>query len=409
LARSTIARKLTDGFIESKAKQIAAYEAEARDVQDESALIFEVALAIGLIIAGGAAWVVSRNVVKPLSDLTATLARLSQGELAIDIPSTERRDEIGVIAGTVLSFQQGLVKDKARTEAEMAALQTQEKRAANMTLLTRAFDSDSRKALKIVADAIDGLKGSAFTMSSIAEKTSRQADAVARGAQEASANVATVASATEELYASISEITRQVTRSSGVARRAVDESDQTNRKIQGLAEAASQIGEVVQLINDIASQTNLLALNATIEAARADEAGKGFAIVASEVKNLAAQTAKATEDIAQQVASIQEETGASVEAIGLIARTIREIDEITTGIASAVEQQAAATQEISRNVQQAAGGTNDVSSNITGVNQSASEVGGVALKVDGDTVKLAELSDFLRIQVTEFLAKVHAL
>ena len=219
------------------------------------------------------------------------------------------------------------------------------------------------------------MHSSAEAMTSTAEEASRQSTAVAAASEQASTNVQTVAAASEELSASIVEISRQVAQSASIAGRAVDEAAATNKSVQGLAEAAQKIGDVVKLINDIAGQTNLLALNATIEAARAGEAGKGFAVVASEVKSLANQTAKATEDIASQVDAIQSATNTPSRRSRASAKTIGEINEIATTIASAVEEQGAATKEISRNVQQAAPGTNDVSSNIAGVTQAAGETG----------------------------------
>jgi methyl-accepting chemotaxis protein len=217
-----------------------------------------------------------------------------------------------------------------------------------------------------------------------------------------------VATATEELSSSIAEITRQVTQSARIAGQAVEESSRTTSTVRGLAEGAAKIGDVVKLINDIAGQTNLLALNATIEAARAGEAGKGFAVVAAEVKNLATQTAKATEEIAAQVGMIQQATGNSVAAIEGIGGTIGQINEIATTIASAVEEQGAATQEISRNVQQASAGTQEVSSNIGGVSQAAAETGAAASQVLSAADELSRQAETLRKEVGTFLADVRA-
>jgi methyl-accepting chemotaxis protein len=226
---------------------------------------------------------------------------------------------------------------------------------------------------KDVAGAADDMRGMAQTMASSAEETSNQAAAVAAASEEASSNVQTVASAAEELSASIQEITRQVEQSSSISRQAVEEALATDETMRGLADSAERVGEVVGLIQEIASQTKLLALNATIESARAGEAGKGFAVVASEVKNLADQTAKATKQIAEQIGSIQKSSQAAVVAIENIRRTIEQANEASAAIASAVEQQGAATQEITRNVQEAAGGTREVSSNITGVTDAAAQ------------------------------------
>jgi methyl-accepting chemotaxis protein len=255
----------------------------------------------------------------------------------------------------------------------------------------------------IVASAATEMEASAESLSATAEETNRQSTAVAAASEQAATNVQTVASAAEELSASIREITSQMTTSARIAQQAVEQVDRTNTTVKGLAEAAEKIGEVVNLISDIASQTNLLALNATIEAARAGEAGKGFAVVASEVKNLANQTAKATEEIGQQIAAMQTATGDSVQAIRGIGETIKQISEVTTAVASAVEEQGAATQEISRNVQQASAGTQEVSSNITGVSQAATQTGTAAGQVLNAARELAQQGQQLNTEIESFL------
>jgi methyl-accepting chemotaxis protein len=231
---------------------------------------------------------------------------------------------------------------------------------------------------------------------------------MAKGSGEASRNVETVAAASEELSASIAEIGRQVAQAATITNRAVDEARKTDTTVQGLAEAAGKIGEIVKLINDIAGQTNLLALNATIEAARAGEAGKGFAVVASEVKNLATQTAKATEDISAQVNAVQSVTREAVEAIQLIGKTIGEVSSVATSIASAVEQQGAATQEIARNTQEAARRTQDVAGNVAGVTEGANATGRAADGVKSAAEALGQQSDRLRAQVDGFLSRIRA-
>ena len=271
------------------------------------------------------------------------------------------------------------------------------------------FEANVKGIVESVSSSATEMQGSAQSMSSTAEETSRQSTAVAAASEEASTNVQTVASAAEELSNSVEEVGRQVGQSNKIAQNAVEEAQRTNDKVQGLAEAAQKIGEVVNLINDIASQTNLLALNATIEAARAGEAGKGFAVVASEVKSLANQTAKATEEIAAQIGAIQAATTDAVSAIQGIGSTIGEISEISTAIATAVEQQSAATKEIAANVQQAAAGTQEVSENISGVTQAASETGEAAGQVLGAAQELSKQSEALREQVDSFLIEVRAL
>ncbi len=363
------------------------------------------AIAIGLAVA---LLVAHRLIAGPLVKLGATIEKLAAGDTDIVAEGADRKDEVGRIAKTLEVFKAGLIAQRDAQEKERADVAAREKRARLMMELISQFNTDVTQRLAAVGTSVEGLNESATTMSTTAEETARQANAVAAASEEASTNVQTVASATEELTSSIREISSQVSSSSEIARRAVDQSTLANTKVQGLAEAAQRIGAVVKLISDIASQTNLLALNATIEAARAGDAGKGFAVVASEVKSLANQTAKATEEISQQIAEIQSETGASVQAIESIGGTIREIDQITAAIAAAIEEQAAATQEISRNVQQASAGTQEVSSNIVGVNAAADQSGRVAGSVREAAGTLSGEASALRKRIDGFLGDVAA-
>ncbi len=345
---------------------------------------------------------------KPLALSIDNLNRLSQGDLTIAISGVGRRDEMGDIAGALQVF-----KDTALAAETMRAQQAEEQRAkekrqAVVDGLIKGFDTVMTSELATLTSASTELQATAQSMSSTAEETSRQAMAVAAGAEQASSNVQTVAAAADELSASVAEISRQVEQSTQIAGQAVADAERTDTAVRILAEAAQKIGAVVGLINDIASQTNLLALNATIEAARAGEAGKGFAVVASEVKNLATQTSKATEDISAQIAGMQSSTDEAVTAIRGITTIIGQINEITTTIASAVQEQGAATQEIARNVQQAAQGTQDVSSNIGGVTQAAGETGAASTQVLGTASTLSRQADTLRSSVTEFLEGVRA-
>lgn len=285
-----------------------------------------------------------------------------------------------------------------------------ERAARQQTLETAISDFDVavNEIIKSVASAATELQASAQSMSVTAEQTSAKTTTVAAASEEASANVQTVASASEQLSSSIAEIGRQASMSAKIAGKAVQEAHRTDGKVQGLADAAQKIGDVVTLINDIAAQTNLLALNATIEAARAGEAGKGFAVVASEVKSLANQTAKATEEIAEQIKAMQTATQESVDAIKSIEQTITEMNQIATSIAAAVDEQDAATNEIARNVQEAARGTQDVSSNIVKVAEAAAETGSAAAQISSSSDILARQAETLRQQVDTFLGRARA-
>lgn len=367
------------------------------------------ALLVAAVGAALAFWIVAARVLRPLEAIRSTMTRLADGERDIAVPGLERRDEIGAMAAAVEVFRKN-AEEVARLEAEQAErdrLAAEEKRRM-MNELADSFLASVGGVVDMVSSAATEMESTAQSMTATAEETNRRAVAVSAASEEASTNVNSVASAADELSSSIGEIARQVQHAAGIAANAVTSADATNRTVEGLAATAQKIGEVVELINSIAEQTNLLALNATIEAARAGDAGKGFAVVAQEVKALASQTSKATEEIGQQISDIQAATAEAVRAIREIGGTIVSINEISTAIASAVEEQGAATDEIARNVQQASSGTGEVSANIAGVSSAASETGSAASQVLGAARDLAAQAERLRHEVNGFVERVRA-
>jgi len=351
---------------------------------------------------------VTKSQLAIIKHLAANMERITRHDYSGQISGAERGDEIGIMAKALEGFRESLIRadeiDK-RQEAEMAE---RERHRTKMDGLTRNFAQAIESVVDKVTTASMGLRRSAEGLSGAADMTLNKSTFVNQASETASTNVDSVASATEELSASIGEINRLVGDATDVAGRAVGEADDANMMVQGLAQAAGKIGEVVNLINDIASQTNLLALNATIEAARAGDAGKGFAVVANEVKSLANQTAKATEDIQKQVASIQAETEKAVDAITAIGTTIGNISAITSSVATAVAEQSAATNEIARSVQLASSGTRDVSVNISDVTAAARQTETSASEVLVAAQDLGDQSSALKKEVEAFLVEVRA-
>jgi len=365
-------------------------------------------LAGAVTLALGSVSAISRRVIRPLQQIRDAMLKVAGGDLTADATFPGRTDEIGALASALGTFKQNAI-DKARIEDEQHARHAQaEARQREIESYIAAFEAQVREALTALGAASEQMRETSDGMSKTAERSNHQVKTAATASEEASSNVQTVAAASEELSSSIGEISRQVSSAATLAIRAVEETRDTDRTIQGLAEIATRIGDVLKLINDIAGQTNLLALNATIEAARAGEAGKGFAVVASEVKSLANQTAKATEDIAAQISAVQNVTKDAVEAIKRIGGTIDEVSSVATSIASAVEEQGAATQEITRSTQQAAHRTREVSENISGVTSDADATGAAAEGVKAAALALSQRSERLRGQVDEFLAKIRA-
>jgi methyl-accepting chemotaxis protein len=350
-----------------------------------------------------------RGMLRPLSAIERAMVKLSDGEHAIAIPGTGRTDEIGNMARALEVFARGIEDhERLRTEQAEAARTADEARRAAMQRLAREFEASVGGIIVKVATAAGSLEETAKGLTRSADATRELSNNVGSAAEITSCNVGSVATATSQMSAAVSEIERQISQSSVITTKAVEKATSTNERVAELAQSADRIGDVVGLINTIASQTNLLALNATIEAARAGEAGKGFAVVAQEVKALATQTAKATNEIASQIQNMQSATQDAVAAIGDVMETISKISAISTAIMAALSEQAVATQEISSNVTQAAKGTSEVTANISEVSASAGATGQASAAVLSSAVTLSSESNTLKAEVARFLSTVRA-
>ncbi|CAL80235.1 putative methyl-accepting chemotaxis receptor/sensory transducer precursor [Bradyrhizobium sp. ORS 278] len=401
---------LMQGALETAARDAEAAKAlAATELSQTNRLSLVVAVIVMLSLVGSVLFSFL-GIARPLTRLNGALKKMAAGELTIEIPGATRGDEVGEVAKTVVIIGENAER-RARDEAAARAhgdQQATERRKADMIALADSFEAAVGEIVETVLTAANELEASASSLTATAERSQQLTITVAGASDEASANVQSVASATEELSTSIGEISRRVQESARVASDAVDQARATTGRVGELSKAAARIGDVVELINTIAGQTNLLALNATIEAARAGDAGRGFAVVASEVKALAEQTAKATGEIGHQINGIQMATKESVGAITEISSTIERLSEISSTIATAVEQQGSATQEIARNVQKAAHGTLQVSSNITDVQGGARSTGAASSQVLAAARSLSHNSSRLKSEVGKFLGSVRA-
>ena len=363
-------------------------------------------LIVSLAMGAFAAFFTARSIAKPVDGIKHCMGVLTQGDLSVNVPGVDRGDELGDMARSVQIFKDNLNRVK-QLEAEQVAEKERAEAEREMALrkMAESLSAQVGAVVDTVSAAVEQLRTSARQMADNATETSTQATSVATASEEASSNVQTVAAATEELSASINEITNQVAKSQEVVEKADLEAHHTTDMIRKLSEDVTSIGEIVNLINDIASQTNLLALNATIEAARAGDAGKGFAVVASEVKNLANQTGRATDEIAAKIAAVQTGTENAVIAINSISQVIYEVGAIGGAVAASVQEQSAATNEIACNVDQAAAGTRDVSENIGKVEAAAGRSGQTATQISEASLELSRQANLLKQQMTRFLAQ----
>jgi methyl-accepting chemotaxis protein len=379
--------------------------------RDEAHTMLQTAVGVvlaAILLAVGIGMAVGRSIAGPIRALTCAMTVLAEGDDQAAIPATHMADEIGAMARAVEVFKRNAQERRRLEEAEREETVRRQNRVQAINRLTTDFDTTIGGMVHDVAIAAEELHSTSAVLSSSAEETTRQAAVVATASNDATANVQTVAAAAEQLSSSITEITRQVARSTHIAARAVNEARETESVVRGFVTTTARIEDVVKMINFIAGQTNLLALNATIEAARAGEMGKGFSVVAGEVKALATQTAKATDEIGQQVSAIQAQTELVVGAIASIATIVSEMNDISAGIAAAVEEQSSATREIARSVDQAAQGTGQVSSTMSVVEHVAGEAGSAAGRVLESSRTMAAKADELRQLVQHFIHEVKA-
>jgi methyl-accepting chemotaxis protein len=377
----------------------------------EVAFVWLVGVAVAGVLAGVAValWIGASGIGRPLTRVTVTLGKLTSGELTVDVPTSSGKDEIGRLWSAVATFRDTLVESEHLKEQQAAqAADRAAKEKAILADVAHSFEAEVGAVIRTVTETARTTLVAAETMVRDAEETAMQSTSVAAASEQTSANVQAVAGATEELSSSIAEIGRQIGEAAGLIGATVEQARRTDQDVRVLADSAAKVGSIVAMIQAIAEQTNLLALNATIEAARAGEAGRGFAVVASEVKALASQTAKATQDIEAQMGTIQTATQQSVDKIADISKRINDLDVITSSISSAATQQNAATGEIARNISEAAVGASGVASTVVDVRTKAERSGAASRDLLQSMARLADQSTALESKVAAFVGRIRA-
>ncbi|HET7880485.1 MAG TPA: HAMP domain-containing methyl-accepting chemotaxis protein, partial [Acetobacteraceae bacterium] len=396
-------RKVSD-FVAAAVKVDDAFDEQMASMMNARRLTTIICAVLAVLISIGTSTLLGRLISRPIVAITAAMRRLADGDLATDIPAADRKDEVGQMAQALVVFKANAQQSRSLQQAAEQDHALKARRQAAMDRYTQEFGTSTAGVMASLVRSAETMRATAQQMSDAAHHTRDSAARAADGASRSSANLGAVSAAAEQMSSSINEISQQVGRATQAASAAVQRANVTDAKVGGMAEAADRVGEVVRLINDIASRTNLLALNATIEAARAGEAGKGFAVVAGEVKALATQTAKATEEISQQIASIRASTSDAVGAVRDVSNAIGEVNEVATAIAAAVEEQAVATREIAASVQTVSMATQDATQAMQDVSSISEQTDAASAQVLADAASVGSEADKLRGEVTQFLS-----